>query len=252
MSGRLDRKAILVTGAAGAIGSATARQLANDGARLILADRVVAPMETLAADLPASASAAFVCYDANSPQDCTRLVADAVRLAGRLDGVCNVAGAYTKAHSTQVTDADWAESLQVNLSSAFTISREAIPHLERTNGCVVSTSSLAALDGLAYSTAYAVAKAGIIAMTKSLAAEFAGAGIRFNAICPGGIRSNMSGLPLMSDADPELAPRRSKLKGFGGYGEGRDVAAAFAYLLSDDARYVSGSVLVVDGAQHLV
>ena len=248
---RLKDRAILVTGAAGAIGRATAERLSIEGARLVLADRPGTPLEQICTELGKGHSAAF--YDAAASGSGETLVQGAVAALGRLDGVCNIAGVYGKARSTDVTDVDWNLCLQVNLTSAFTIARGAIPHLARTRGCVVSTSSLAALEGLAYSTAYAVAKAGIIAMTKSLPAEYASAGIRFNAVCPGAIRSGMSAAKPVPDADPDLTFRRSKLLGFeGGLGEPRDAAAAFAYLVSDDARFVSGSVLVVDGAQFQI
>lgn len=243
---------MLVTGAAGGIGAATARRLADEGAHLVLADRTAAPLDELAEEIAGAGNPRprTLGYDAASARSSIDLVEAAVAATGRLDAVCNIAGIYTKIRSSELSDEEWNRILQINLSSAFTICRTAIPYLSETGGCVVSTSSLAALEGLAYCTAYAVSKAGIIAMTKSLAAEYATAGIRFNAVCPGGIRSSMSSVATVSDADPDLAFRRSKLRGFeAGLGEPRDVAAAFAYLVSDDARFVSGSVLVVDGAQ---
>lgn len=251
MAKRLDGKVVLVTGATGAIGSATARRLADEGAKIVLADRPGAPLGPLREELGPGHASAF--YDAAARGSGAALVADAANAMGRLDAVCNIAGAYAKIRSTDVTDEEWERVLQVNLNSAFAIARSAIPHLARTRGSVVSTSSLAALEGLAYSAAYATAKAGVIAFTKSLAAEYATAGIRFNAVCPGGIRSGMSAVTPVPDADPDLTFRRSKLLGFpDGLGEPRDVAAAFAYLVSDDARFVSGSVLVVDGAQFQI
>lgn len=255
VQGRLEDRAILVTGAAGAIGGATAKRLSQEGARTMLADRDRAGCDRLAEEIAATGAPrpATFAFDAADPVSCAELIGAAAGHAGRLDGLCNIAGVYGKARSEDVSDADWAMMLQVNLTSSFTLTREAIPHLLRSRGSVVNTASLAALEGLAYSAAYAAAKAGVIALTKSLAAEFATAGLRFNVVCPGGIRSSMSSVAAVHDADPELAFRRSKLKGFeGGLGEPRDVAAAFAYLLSEDARFVSGSVLVVDGAQFLV
>ncbi|MFP7571728.1 SDR family NAD(P)-dependent oxidoreductase [Marivita sp. S2033] len=252
---RLDGKVILVTGASGSIGRATALRLAQEGARLALADRAASSPAALAADIAKTGARepSVFHYDATDGASCRALVADAAASFGQLDGVCNIAGAYAKTRATDVSDADWAQLFQVNLNSTFTITRDAIPHLEKTGGSVASTSSLAALNGLAYATAYASAKAGLITMTKSLAAEYATAGIRFNAICPGGIRSEMSAIPAVPDADPDLIIRRSKLKGFAdGLGEPKDIAAGFAYLLSDDARFVSGAVLVIDGAQGLI
>ena len=255
MSRRLENRSVLVTGAAGGIGAATARRLAEEGARLVLGDRATGPLEDLAEEIAAAGNQRPVVlgFDAASARSSIELVESSAAASGRLDAVCNIAGIYTKVRSSELSDDEWNRILQINLSSAFTICRTAIPHLSKSGGCVVSTSSLAALEGLAYSTAYAVSKAGIIAMTKSLAAEFATTGIRFNAVCPGGIRSSMSTVSAVPDADPDLAFRRSKLRGFeGGLGEPSDVAAAFAYLVSDDAHFVSGSVLVIDGGQFLL
>ncbi|MCI5074486.1 SDR family NAD(P)-dependent oxidoreductase [Oricola sp.] len=252
---RLENRSILVTGATGAIGRGTAHRLASEGARLALADRDDDTLAALADEIEASGAfrPATLVHDAASAQSNATLVHDAVARMNGLDAVCNVAGIYTKAHSADVSDSEWDRVLQINLSSVFTICREAIGPLAQTGGCVVNTSSLAALEGLAYSTAYAVSKAGVIALTKSLAAEYAATGIRFNAICPGGIRSSMSTVPAVTDADPDLTFRRSKLRGFeGGLGEPKDIAAAFAYLVSEDARFVSGSVMVIDGAQFLL
>ena len=175
----------------------------------------------------------------------------AVAALGGLDGVCNIAGIYGKAHLTQMPVADWNRIIGINLTGVFAIMSRAIPHLAKTRGAIVNTASIAALDGLAYATAYAVSKAGVVALTQSAAAEFAGAGVRVNAIAPGGVRTAMGGQSAIENADPDLAMRRSKLPGLE-FGEPADLAAAYAYLLSDDARYVSGTVLTVDGAQRLM
>jgi len=250
---RLKDKAILVTGAAGAIGKSTALRLSSEGARLVLADRDAAPLEAAAAEVTAGGgSAETIVFDAQSPSSCTALVDTAAARLGGLDAICNIAGIYTKARFTDISEDNWNRMMQINLSSVFTISQRAIRHLEKSHGVIVNTSSLAALEGLAYATSYAVSKAGVIALTKSLAAEYASCGIRFNAICPGGIRSSMSSVAAVPGADPDLAFRRSKLLGFDGLGEPRDIAAAFAYLVSEDARFVSGTALIVDGAQMLI
>ncbi|WP_281985057.1 SDR family NAD(P)-dependent oxidoreductase [Thalassorhabdomicrobium marinisediminis] len=252
---RLEGKVILVTGATGSIGRATAIRLAQEGAKLALADRASSSTDELVTEIAQTGAGTpeIFHYDALDAVSCRALVADVVQAYGRLDGLCNIAGAYAKTSATDVGDDDWNTLLQINLNSTFTLTREAIPHLQKSGGNVVSTSSLAALNGLAYATAYASAKAALIAMTKSLAAEYASCGVRVNVICPGGIRSEMSAIPPVPGADPELIMRRSKLKGFAdGLGDPKDIAAGFAYLLSDDARFVSGAVLVIDGAQGLI
>lgn len=253
VTARLTGKRILVTGAAGAIGTATARRLVSEGALLALADLRAPDRTADEISQEFGARPLTFAYDAAAPAESPALVARTVDALGGLDGVCNIAGVYTKVRSTDITPEDWHRGLTINLTSAFLICQAAIPHLIETRGSVVNTASLAALEGLAYATAYATAKAGMIAMTKSLAAEYAAAGVRFNAICPGGIRSNMSVVSAVPDADPDLTFRRSKLKGFeDGLGEPSDIAAGFAYLLSPDARFVSGTALVIDGAQFLI
>ena len=244
-----------MTGAAGGIGSASARYLAAEGARLLLADRAMAPLEALAAQISDAGFArpALALHDAGENDGAKALIEAALSAHGQLDGLCNIAGMHTRKHSHLVSDADWALMMQVNLGNVFALTREALPHLQRSGGSVVSISSLAALDGLAYSTAYAVSKAGVIALTKSLAAEYAASGVRLNVICPGAVRSGMSGAPSDPEMDPDLSFRRSKLKGLqDGYGQPEDIASAIAFLLSSEARYISGSVLVIDGAQFLI
>lgn len=250
LSGRLAGKAILITGAAAGIGRATAIRLSAEGARVALADRDAGGLQATAGELPGEAHR--IVYDAADAEGSKRMVDEAVAALGKLDGVCNIAGIYAKAHLTEMPAADWQRILQINLTSVFHIMQRAVPHLAKTRGAIVNTASIAALDGLAYSAAYAVSKAGVIALTQSAAAEFASAGVRVNAIAPGGVRTAMGGTAPLPDADPDLTIRRSKLPDLDGFGEPADLAAAYAYLVSGDARYVSGTVLTVDGAQRLM
>lgn len=250
VSGRLVGKAILVTGAAAGIGRATAERLASEGARLALADRDAAGLEATMELLGGQAHP--LVYDAADADSSRTMVDEAAAALGRLDAVCNIAGVLSKGHFTEITNGDWQRVLQINLTSVFHIMQRAIPALKQTRGSIVNTASIAGLDGLAYATAYAVSKAGIVALTQSAAAEFAAAGVRVNAIAPGGVRTSMGGSTELKNADPDLAIRRSKLPGLDGLGDPKDLAAAYAYLVSDDARYVSGSVLTVDGAQRLI
>lgn len=248
LSHRLAGKAILITGAAAGIGRATAIRLAAEGATLALADRDADGLSAC----EVSGGAHRIVYDAADAEGSMRMVEEAVAALGTLDGVCNIAGVYAKAHLTQTPAADWQRILQINLTSVFHIMQRAVPHLVRTRGAIVNTASIAALDGLAYSAAYAVSKAGVIALTQSAAAEFAQAGVRVNAVAPGGVRTSMGGSSPLPDADPDLTLSRSKLPDLDGFGAPEDLAAAYAYLVSGDARYVSGTVLTVDGAQRLM
>lgn len=250
MKERLAGRIVLVTGAAGGIGRATAARLAAEGAVPVLADRDRDGLEAARSAL--GGGAATLDYDAADAVASAALIDRTLAVHGRLDAVCNIAGVYTRSHFAETQVDDWNRVLAVNLTSVFAICRRAIEPLKATGGAIANTSSIAALDGLPYAAAYAVAKAGVIALTKTIAAEFAAAGIRANAICPGGVRTAMGGAAPLPGADPELALRRSRLPGLDGFGDPADIAAAFAFLVSDDARYVSGSVLTVDGAQRLM
>ena len=248
---RLQGKVVLVTGAAAGIGRATALRLVGEGARVALADRNVEGLKETAAQL--GQDAPLLDYDAMDAASSMSIVDRALAAYGRLDGVCNIGGVFSKGHLERISADEWDRILRINLTSVFHIAQRAVPELAKTRGAIVNTSSIAGLDGLAYAAAYAVAKAGIIALTKTIAIEFSGSGVRANAICPGGVRTAMGGSAPLPDADPDLAIRRSRLPDLeGGLGEPGDIAAAFAYLVSDDARYVSGTVLTVDGAQHLI
>ena len=253
VTARLENKAILVTGAAAGIGKATAERLVSEGARVALADRNVDGLKDVAAQLMRPGRTPVVVpYDASDNASSESMVDAAVSGMGRLDAVCNVAGVFLKAHFVDIRGEDWDRILQINLTSVFRIIKRAMPALIAARGSIVNTSSIAGLDGHAYAAAYAVSKAGVISLTKTLAVEHAAAGVRANVICPGGIRTSMGGSPPLVDADPDLATRYSKLLGFDGLGDPGDIAAAIAYLVSDDARFVSGTVLTVDGAQHLI
>ncbi|WP_395447803.1 SDR family NAD(P)-dependent oxidoreductase [Aminobacter sp. UC22_36] len=249
---RFDNKVVLITGAATGIGRAIALRLAAEGATLVLADRNLEGAHqvcTRAAE-EFGVRAAAIAYDAADAASGRRMVDDALALHGRLDSLINNAGIYRRDHFSKQTGDEWSLVFGINLESVFHIVHQALPALIASRGNVVSTASTAGLDGIAYAAAYAASKAGVIAMTKSLATEYAPKGVRFNAVCPGRVRTEIgTGLSPIEDQDPAISVRPSKLLGKIETGEPEDVAGAFAYLASDDAAYVSGAILVVDGAQ---
>ncbi|MBR1218019.1 SDR family oxidoreductase [Bradyrhizobium sp. U87765 SZCCT0131] len=249
---RFDNKVVLLTGSAAGIGRATALRIAAEGGTLILADRNLAGAQqvaaTIARDFGGRADA--IAYDAADVTSSRRMIDNALAFHNRLDCLINNAGIYRRNHFAETTGEDWSLVLAVNLTSIYHIIHQALPALTASRGNVVSTASTAGLEGIAYAAAYAASKAGVIALTKSLATEYAPAGIRFNAVCPGRVRTDLGiGLAPVENQNPQIAVRPSKLLGKTETGEPEDLAGAFAYLASDDACYVSGSVLVVDGAQ---
>jgi len=254
MSRRFEGRAVLVTGAASGIGRAAALRFAEEGARVVLADRDGAGLDETAHAVRAKwgGETAALVYDAEDGDESAAMAQKAVAAFGRLDcAVCN-AGIYRRAHFTDISPRDWATLFAVNLTSVVRIVQAVLPALREAVGNVVTVGSTAGLHGIAYATHYAAAKAGIIALTKSLAVEYAPAGLRFNVVCPGRVKTAIgSGLAPLENQNDALLVRPPRLAGRTDGGEPEDVAAAIVYLASHDARYVSGSVLVVDGAQNI-
>ena len=252
-SRRFHGQRVLVTGAASGIGKATAARFATEGAQLVVADLnaegVHALAETLAQQHGIKAIA--VPFNPAEAASCRSLVDAAVEEMGGLDVLANIAGIMDWGPLESFGEERWERMLRINLSSVFHLCQRAMPHLVNSRGNVVNMASAAALLGIAYTTAYCAAKAGVVALTKSLAVEFASQGVRVNAICPGGVRTpmNAGAASFPGGVDVSLLMRHaSKLKGLD-FCEPEDIAAAVLFLASSDARFASGTILSVDGAQ---
>jgi len=245
---RFKDKVVIVTGAASGIGKATAKLMAEEGAALILGDINQAGVEAVAASLQASVPPVAVAFDAGDPESCRMLVARAVEAAGRIDMLCNIAGVLDWDPLERFGDARWDRVIRINLGSVFFLSQAAMPYLVETKGNIVNIASAAALVGIAYNAAYCASKAGVVALTKSMAIEFAGKGVRVNAICPTGVKTPMTGEAKWPEGiDMNLLMRNASK--MGDMIEPEEVAAAIAFLGSNDARSVSGIAMPVDGAQ---
>jgi meso-butanediol dehydrogenase/(S,S)-butanediol dehydrogenase/diacetyl reductase len=249
---RFAGKAALVTGAASGIGRACAERLGREGAALVLADINLPGAEAVAAAIAETHGgfARAVQFDAAQPGSCRSMVDEAAEMLGRLDILFNIAGIFDWNHTTDFADDTWDRIIGIDLNSLFHISKRALPHLVKTKGNIVNASSTAGLKGQAYCAAYCAAKHGVVGLTKALAIEYAERGIRVNAVCPGGIKTALSdGLAWIDTLDPKLlALLNSKLDG-GIMGEPEDAASIFLYLASDEARYITGSTMAVDGGQ---
>jgi meso-butanediol dehydrogenase/(S,S)-butanediol dehydrogenase/diacetyl reductase len=252
MTKRFEGKAALVTGAASGIGRASAQRLGSEGASLALADIDIAGAEKVATAIRDEHGMAVTAiqFDAEQPAQCREMVDRAVAALGRLDIVMNIAGVFDWNHFTDFPDEAWDRIIGIDLSSLFHISKRAMPHLVATKGNIVNASSTAGIKGQAYCAAYCAAKHGVVGLTKSLSIEYAGKGVRVNAVCPGGIATALSDqVAWIETYDPKLVMLlNSKMNG-GEMAQPEEVAAIFAYLASDEAKYITGGTFAIDGGQ---
>jgi len=252
MNKRFEGKAALVTGAASGIGRASAKRLGSEGASLVLADINLKGAETVARAIrdDHGVAATAIWFDAAQPKSCREMVDQAVGALGSLDVLLNIAGIFNWNHTTEFDDDAWDEIIGVDLNSLFHISKRALPHLIEAKGNIVNASSTAGLKGQAYCAAYCAAKHGVVGLTKALAIEYAAKGVRVNAVCPGGIATALSDkVAWVPTYDVQLLSLlNAKLDG-GAMAQPEDVAATFAYLASDEAKYITGATYAIDGGQ---
>lgn len=250
MSGRLEGRVALVTGASRGIGAAIAERLAAEGAAVAVnyAGRADAAGAVVARIEAAGGSAKAFQADVSDPAACTSLVADVFATFGRLDVLVNNAGITRDGLVVRMSDDDWSSVIDTNLSGAFYATRAASKIMMKArSGSIVTIASVVGLVGNAGQVNYAAAKAGLVGMTKSVARELASRGVRANAIAPGFIATEMT------DALPEAArSAAASAIAMGRFGTPEDIAAAVAFLASDEASYITGQVLAVDGGMTFV
>ena len=242
---RFEGKNVLITGAASGIGRATAILFAEEGARITIGDLNGVGLEETASMMITKPQ--IKTFDAADFDSCRALVAAAA--TDGLDVLCNISGMLKWGPTLEFSEEDFARILTVNTTSTFVMCKAALPHLIKSKGNIVNTASTAALQGIAYTVAYAASKHGVAAITKSLAIEFAAKGVRINAICPGHVNTPMgNAAPPPGDVDWGLVMRNVP-KLVDGSCDPEDIAEAVAFLASDKARKATGTVLVVDGGQ---
>jgi len=243
---RLQDKTLLITGGASGIGLATVERCLAEGARVAVADLDTPPNRQVGQDLAArfAGRCRFVPVDVTSTEQVDAMVAATVATFGRLDGVFNNAGIGGMAPSDTLPDEDYLRVIDVNLNGVFRVARAALRamYAQGGGGSIVNCASILGVFGQSATAAYTAAKGGVVNLTRTLALESATRGVRVNAIGPGYIDT-----PLLSGLDPAMRQALVQLHPVGRLGRAEEVANAVLFLLSDEASFITGAHLLVDG-----
>lgn len=246
---RFDDKVVLITGAASGIGRASAERIASEGGTVVTVDlQEKAAHEVANAIVEAGGKAMALSCDVTDEAMVRETVATTVERYGKLNALCNIAGALRFDHTLEATMDGFKQMMAINCYGTFMMCQAAIPHLLETKGFIVNMASTAALGAHAWTAAYSSSKGAVLALTKCIAVEYMLEGLNCNAICPGGIET-----PLVAAAAKQL-PEGADLRLLqkvslpdGRFAPPEDVAGVVAFLACEDANHVNGDYVRVDG-----
>ena len=240
----LQGKVTLVTGASSGLGAETAQLFSRQGATVFGIGRDAGRLADVFAGVE---QGSYATVDVASAQACRDAVEQCVGEFGGLDVLVNIAGRHQMRRTDSMTDDDWAQDLAVNLNGPFYLCRAALPHLLERAGNIINVSSIAGVEGQAYSAGYCAAKHGLIGLTRALAVEYTADRLRVNAICPGGMMTpQIEQFSAPDNANFDLIMRTASPRGMM---QPLDVANVIAFLASDAAAAVHGAVYRVDNGK---
>jgi NAD(P)-dependent dehydrogenase (short-subunit alcohol dehydrogenase family) len=247
---KLKGKNAVVTGAARGIGKATARELALQGATVALLDLDAAEGEAAAAEIKAAGGACFFRkLDVAKPDEIAAVAEAVLATMGPVDVLVNVAGIWRPGTVADLTEAVWDAVLDTNVKSVFLVSKQFLPSMiARKSGTIANVASVAGMVGAADASAYAASKGAVINLTRSMALDFAPHNVRVNCVCPG-MTDTAMGDDVVGHYRPGADGRETKAnwQPLVKVGSPEDIAKAILYMVSDDAAFMTGSVVVVDG-----
>lgn len=247
---RLAGKVAIITGAGAGIGRATALFFAKEGAEVVVADcDPEKGAKTVRLIKENGGVAIFVQVDVSKAANVKNMVKTTVETYGKLDILINNAGIYAQANVVEVAEEEWDRILDVNLKGVFLCSKYSIPEMIKGGGgSIVNIGSEAGIVGIKNQVAYNVSKSGVIALTKSMAIDFAAHNIRVNCVCPGTTETPLVEAALERAPDPAAARRAvEEVRPANRLGRPEEIAAGILYLASDESPYATGSILSIDG-----
>jgi NAD(P)-dependent dehydrogenase (short-subunit alcohol dehydrogenase family) len=249
---KFDGKVAIITGGTSGIGLATAQLLSREGACMVLMARNPSRGQEAVERITAvGGQATFIPGDVGVAADCRRCVSAAVETHGRLDILFNNAGViYVNRNLAETSEEEWDATLGSNLKSIFLMSKAAIPHIAKNGGSIINNASIFGLVGGGGVAAYCAAKGGVINLTRAMAIDHAAQNIRVNCVCPGSVdtpllENEMNDLGGVEIQLPKFASRHPMNR----IASPEEIARAVAYLASDDASFVTGIALPVDGGR---
>jgi NAD(P)-dependent dehydrogenase (short-subunit alcohol dehydrogenase family) len=244
-----EPRVAVITGGAYGIGRGIALEFLKNGLSVAVVDRDDARGRDVEKAARANGhNATFIHTDVRVENDVQRMVQEVKERYGRLDVLCNNAGIEQYRRPEEYTVDEWNAIHETNLRGAFLCTKAAYPLLKPAKGCVVNISSVQAFANEQKISAYAATKAGLLGLTRAMALDYAGDGIRVNAVCPGAIRTGMMEVFLKDEPDPEHTVKKiGQAIPLGRVGQPEDIAKAVLFLASADASYITGATLVVDG-----
>ena len=248
---RFAGKAVIVTGAASGIGRATAVRLASEGGRVACLDLAAEAAEEVAALIRKDGGEAVaVACDVSDVEQARGAVAAAVDAYGPTDVLCNIAGIGRYYNSTEMTPEQWQRIIDVNLNGTWFVAQAVLPHMLDRGGVIINTASTSGMYPQPWQAAYCASKGGVVMLTKALALEYWDRKLRVNAVAPGGVDT-----PIINDFAnlPEGGDFKRIMRYMSpmGFCKPEDLASLYAYVGSDEAHYMTGSVVLMDGGMTL-
>lgn len=239
----LTGRVIIITGAGSGIGAATARRCKALGARIVATD--IASTEEITEATGADDDDLVVQLDVTDPDAIEACIAGTMEAHGRIDGLVNSAGINGIGPAHLISHEQWQQVMDVQLTGSFSMARAVVPHmLEASSGAIVNIASIYGMSGGQGNVSYNTAKGGVLQLTRSMAADYGMFGVRVNAVSPGYIETPLS--EMLKSAD-DLRERFVSMHALKRAGQPEEVAAAITFLLSDDASFITGANLPVDG-----